>query len=174
MSKLRESAVEVLEQFRDLILAITRQSQPVYAESGVGCHLRHVVDHFRAFELGVQNGVIDYNQRSRLSPMEKDSETALRELEKLISGLHCVNVADLPVTIISEICCSQRINTRVDGTTTRELLFLIQHSIHHLAYAALLSRQYGIDHDPAAGIAPATATYRRGPGVTAAVERDNG
>ena len=163
MSKLRESAVEVLEQFRDLILAIRRQSQPVYAKSGVGCHLRHVVDHFRAFELGVQYGVIDYNQRSRRGPMETDSEAALSELEDLILRLHNVNVADLPVTIISEICCSQCINTRIDGTTSRELLFLIQHSIHHLAYAALLSRQYGIDHDPAAGIAPATATYLRGP-----------
>ena len=161
MSKLRESAVEVLEQFRDLILAIRRQSQPVYAKSGVGSHLRHVIAHFRAFELGAGEGVIDYNRRSRCNPVETDSDFALKELEELILRLHSLNIADLPVTIISEICCSQCINTRIDGTTSRELLFLIQHSIHHLAYAALLSRQHGIHHDPAAGIAPATATYLR-------------
>jgi len=168
MSKLRESAVEVLEQFRDLILAIRRQSQPVYARSGVGRHLRHVVDHFRAFEVGLESGVIDYNLRSRSSPLETDSEVALDELQGLILRLHSVNAADLPVTIVSEICCSQCINTRIDGTTSRELLFLIQHSIHHLAYAALLSRQHGVDHDPAAGIAPATATYLRESGANPA------
>ncbi len=166
MSKLRESAVEVLEQFRDLILAIRRQSQPVYASSGVGSHLRHVIDHFRAFERGVDEGVIDYNQRARCHPIETDSEFALSELEELILRLHGINVADLPVTIISEICCSQCISVQIDGTTSREFLFLIQHSVHHLAYAALLSRQHGIDHDPAAGIAPATATYLRESGPT--------
>ena len=43
----------------------------------------------------------------------------------------------------------------------RELLYLINHSIHHMAYATLLARTHGIELPAGIGLAPGTASYER-------------
>ncbi len=170
MSRLREGLVEVLSQFRGLILAVEQASSrdfPLYSEIGIGRHVRHVVDHLRQFELGLESGVIDYNRRNRACALEFHSETGLKELERLILRVQTLPVADEPVTVISEVCTTRRVDVRLTSTTQRELLFVHQHSVHHLAYAALLARHHGVVHDAGTGIAPATATWLREQGAPA-------
>lgn len=167
MSGLPDAAADVVEQFRCLVVAVDRASGDLYSEAGIGRHLRHVIDHFRAFERGLESGIIDYNERSRQSPLEFDVAIALQELARLIGRLRDLPEANVPVTIVSEVCCTSTFNRRLAGTSDRELLFLVQHTVHHLAYAALLARQHGVIPDPWAGIAPATATYLRDKGLSA-------
>jgi len=165
MSRLREGLIDVLGQFRGLILTVEQASSMdlrLYGEIGIGRHVRHVVDHLRQFERGLETGVIDYNRRKRACALEFDPETGLKELERLMLQMQTVPVADESVTVISEVCSLRRLDVRLTSTVQRELLFLQQHSLHHLAYAALLARHHGVAHDPGIGIAPATATWLRG------------
>jgi len=164
MSRLREALIDVLAQFRGLILAVEQASSHeigLYGEIGIGRHVRHVVDHLRQFERGLETGVIDYNRRNRACALEFDPETGLKELERLMLRVQTVPVADESVTVISEVCSMRRVDVRLTSTIQRELLFLQQHSVHHLAYAALLARHHGVAHDVGIGIAPATATWLR-------------
>jgi hypothetical protein len=73
MSALRSAAVEALDQMSSLIVMAQKAPGPtanVYADSGLGRHVRHVADHFRAFESGIVTGTIDYNERRRESELE--------------------------------------------------------------------------------------------------------
>jgi len=170
MSRLRESLIDVLNQFRSLILAVEQASsrdRPLYSEIGIGRHVRHVIDHLRQFELGLEGSVIDYNCRNRACALEFRPEIGLEEIARLLLLVQSVPVTNELVTVISEVSSASRVNVSVTSSIQRELLFLQQHTLHHLAYAALLARHHGVNHDPGVGIAPATATWLREQGPQA-------
>ncbi len=164
MSTLRNSAVEALDQMHSLIVTAMDASGPdnnLYDESGIGCHVRHVADHFRAFENGIDSGVIDYNCRRRDSELERNANLGLEELLELREMLPLTIFSDQRVIVESEISCLHQESRRCDSTFNRELTYLIYHTIHHVAYASLLLKQIGLSPDPDAGLAPATVSYLR-------------
>ena len=164
MSRLRDATIEALDQIRSLILAVevaSGSSENLYAVSGIGPHVRHVVDHFRAFQSGTKSGAVNYNVRRRECALERRSDLALLEIEGLVTWLQAVKMIEFTVIVESEISCLHMENAQFQSTTNRELLYLINHTIHHAAYAALLVRQYGVTPDARVGYAPTTATYLR-------------
>lgn len=164
MSALRSAAVEALDQMISLIGTTRQASGPtenLYSDSGIGCHVRHIADHFRAFESGLVTGVIDYDSRRRECELERSATLGLAELQNLREMLQYVEVSFQPVTVESEISCLQQDSRKCESTFDRELVYLIYHTIHHVAYAALLIRQIGLSPDASIGNAPATATYLR-------------
>lgn len=164
MSALRSAAVEALDQMNSLILTAKQASGPsdkLYVDSGIGGHVRHVADHFRAFESGLISGFIDYNSRRRESELERNADLGLAELQDLQERLQYVDVSFQSVTVESEVSCLQQDSRRCESTYDRELVYLIYHTIHHVAYAALLLKQIGLTPNAMVGNAPATATYLR-------------
>ncbi len=164
MSALRSAAIEALDQMNSLIHTTRQASGPAenfYADSGIGGHVRHVADHFRAFEKGLMRGVINYNTRRRESALERDADLGLAEIRDLREKLQYVDVSFQSVTVESEVSCLQQDSRRCESTFDRELVYLIYHTIHHVAYAALLLKQIGLTPDAMIGNAPATATYLR-------------
>jgi len=164
MSRLHDVTIEALNQVRSLIDSIegtSGASENLYATSGIGVHVRHVADHFRAFQAGVTSGTVDYNVRRRECVLERRSDLGLLEIESLITWLQTAAFTEAPVTVVSEISCLQTKTVQFQSNTNRELLYLINHTIHHAAYAALLARQHGVTPDLGIGSAPATASYLR-------------
>lgn len=164
MSRLRNATIEALNQIRSLIIAVegaSGSSGDLYDTSGLGRHVRHVVDHFRALQAGVESGTVDYNVRSRDCALERQSDLGMAEIESLVSWLQAEMPTDIRVTVKSEISCLQTENELFQSNTGRELLYLINHTIHHAAYAALLIRQHGVVPAADVGLAPATRTYLR-------------
>lgn len=164
MSRLREATIEALDQIRTLIVAAEHASAPsenLYAVAGIGPHVRHVIDHFRAFRVGIKSGTVNYNVRRRECALERRSDLGREAIDSLITWLQTLTATDIPVTVESEISCLQTENAQLQSNTDRELLYLINHTIHHAAYAALLLRRYGVIPDASVGYAPATASYLR-------------
>jgi arginine utilization protein RocB len=164
MKKLPECTIEALQQLRELIVAVQNSGKPpaeTYAGSGIGRHVRHVIDHFRALAAGIDCGCIDYNIRSRNSAIERDPHLSLLEIHRLIDWLATLRPDDEPVLVVSEISCHLTENQVFRSNTNRELLYLINHTIHHVAYAALLAKSCGIECSEDVGFAPATASFLR-------------
>lgn len=164
MSRLHDVTIEALDQVRSLIDSVegtSGASENLYATSGIGVHVRHVADHFRAFKAGVTSGTVDYNVRRRECVLERRSDFGLLEIESLITWLQTAAFNDAPVTVVSEISCLHTESVQFRSNTNRELLYLINHTIHHVAYAALLARQHGVTPGLGIGFAPATASYLR-------------
>ena len=164
MSRLHDVTIEALDQVRLLIDSVegaSGASENLYATSGIGAHVRHVADHFRAFQAGAESGTVDYNVRRRECQLERRSDLGLLEIETLTTWLQTVASNEVPVKVVSEISCLQTQTAQFQSNTNRELLYLINHTIHHAAYAALLARQHGVTPGPGIGFAPATASYLR-------------
>lgn len=164
MSRLHEAAVESLQQVRSIIVAVAKASGPsgnLYAASGIGPHVRHVADHFRALQAGMKSGTVNYDVRRRESALERRSDLARLEIESIISWLQTAIASEIPLSVESEISCSRTERVQFQSNTSRELLYLINHTVHHAAYASLLVRRHGVLADSDVGCAPATASYRR-------------
>ncbi len=164
MSGLHDATVEALVQIRSIIVAVAKASGPsgnLYVSSGIGPHVRHVADHFRALQAGIESGIVDYNVRRRECALERRSDLGRLEIEAIITWLQTAVQSEIPLLVKSEISCLQTENSQFRSNTSRELLYLINHTIHHAAYAALLVRQHGVNPDAGIGYAPATASYLR-------------
>jgi len=162
---LHEATIDALGQITALLDIVRRQPgdtiERLFVDAQIGAHTRHVHDHFDAFFLGCEHGTLDYNRRTRNSPAETDLQLCLREHRRIIGTLknqapHC---SDLRV--ISEIDCRTSRNIELASTVDRELLYLINHTIHHVALISLKLSQHGIAVPPHLGLAPGTASYRR-------------
>jgi uncharacterized damage-inducible protein DinB len=169
MKTLHNSTLEALAQVEQLILAFQTNNKaelynipPANVMSGVGKHIRHILDHFLAFQQGLVQGCIDYNVRHREGRLEEDPTLALDLLRDISQWLKTKDIPDKAIDVESEISVSQHINIRFSSSVNRELCYLVNHTIHHVAYAKLLMSLLDIELDDEIGIAPSTATYLRG------------
>jgi uncharacterized damage-inducible protein DinB len=162
---LHEAAVDALGQITALLDIVQQQPEDaietLLVGAQIGAHIRHVHDHFSAFFHGCECGTLDYNRRTRNSPAETELGVCLCQHGRILETLknHASNRSDL--RIISEIDCRTSRNVELDSTIDRELLYLINHTIHHVALISLKLTHYGIAVPPQLGLAPGTASYRR-------------
>ena len=164
MKQLRDASIEALTQIISIIKDIN-QSQYVcvtqYSSSHMGNHVRHVVDHYLALRSGLLTRTVNYNMRHRNSQMETDPKLAFSTLEKICHWLQETDIEDDRITIETEISVSTTCNKTLTSTVSRELCYLINHTIHHAAYISVIARQLGLEVSKDVGIAPATNTYLR-------------
>lgn len=165
MKQLRKATIEAIEQTQVLLDELARHEtgQSLYTEAGLGKHVRHIIDHFRVFRDGLASNCIDYNKRNRESEMERNMFVACQALAEFKRWIESTDQLDndRPISIFSEVSCQKTINAKINSNVMRELHYIAYHSIHHLAYCALMASQHGIKLETEIGIAPGTATYLR-------------
>lgn len=162
MTNLCQANIEVLNQLIELIQSCKKYySTRNGTVAAVGEHTRHILDHYRAVNLGLANNCINYNLRTRNSKEEADATAAIENIQMLIAWLNTLEYESIAIEIISEISVSETQSKTIASCLERELLYLINHSIHHLAYAALAAKSLGISVPNHIGVAPSTVTYRR-------------
>lgn len=160
---LRKATIEVLQQLADLIHAVGKYYDVESSDSSstIGRHVRHILDHFIALKLAVNTGHVNYNRRNRDSIIEFEPNAALIQIEHLRQWILAVDFDDHRLTLESEVSLNHCRNVVVDASFYREICYVINHTVHHIAYATLIARQMGLCLDESLGIAPATATYIR-------------
>lgn len=156
-------AVEVLQRLDDATYAKGGAAPGV---SAIGVHFRHVLDHYRAFLMGLATDEIDYDARHRQVPLETDRELAITTALGFVTDL-----ARLPASLGSRaVRVTLRSVAGADGvpdwsqsSIKRELQFLVSHTVHHYALIKELLRRTGCDAGDEFGVAPSTiAASRRG------------
>lgn len=162
---LRNSVLNSLSQILDIIHLVHSLPESTaiefYRDKNAGKHIRHVLDHFYAFLPAQQTGILDYNLRNRESVVEKDWVAAKTQLLDVIEKLKVLPINDKDLSVISEIDVSDTQNEICQSNIRRELLYLINHTIHHAAYIKLLAQICEITLPAHIGIAPSTASYLR-------------
>ena len=166
MKQLRDAITEALQQVQYLIESCDEQRYNLAcenSESGVGRHVRHILDHFLALQDGLENNLIDYNKRHRDSSIEDNPAIALALIFKLQNWFIQSEqlLEDRSIEVESEISVSHQENMCFTSTINRELCYLINHTLHHVAYAKLVAKSLDIKIEQTIGIAPSTASYLR-------------
>lgn len=153
--------LEQIQQTLDVVNECQNRDD-IYDNHNIGKHLRHVYDHFIAVMNGSASGDINYNLRNRDSMIERDINASYQQLAALVTWVENLAApAEEVVQVISEVDCAKEQSQTFTSTLGRELLYLINHTIHHLAFIKLLLSHQNIMLPEAIGLAPSTASYLR-------------
>ncbi len=128
------------------------------ASGSIGEHVRHCLDHVSALVCADHSSCLSYDRRDRGTAVETDPVHALR----------CIQLLRIKVAVgqwsarLDEPICVTSTMTR-DGamlagmsTLSRELAFVLNHTIHHQAMIGLLASLHGCDVPNGFGFAPST------------------
>lgn len=156
--------VDALEQLETIIRSVTPTDYSTPVKMGaynIGRHVRHITDHYLALKKGVSKGLVDYDLRNRDSDVETNSHNALQLIDVIKDWLVNDLYSDQVVSIKTEVTLYETNSLTISSTLQRELIYLVNHTVHHVAYMALLAQQLGAHLDSNIGLAPCTASYMR-------------
>jgi len=127
--------------------------EPPFEQGGIGRHIRHVLDHFALFCEGVADGEIDYDDRERNRMVEQSRLCALELFEVLREKM------DVWREALPDLTRGLRVRhngTWCQSSVGRELQHLINHTVHHYAFVAVILRLQGVAVEDDFGVAPST------------------
>ncbi|MBI1221140.1 MAG: hypothetical protein GC180_00940 [Bacteroidetes bacterium] len=139
-----------------------------YAESldilngnSIGKHCRHILEAFENMESGLPNGTVDYENRKRQIIYEVDPDAFIERLAKLIRNLSKAEKST-PLKVRHEPFPDQLDAQEFKSSLGRELLFNMEHMIHHMAIIRLAATHQNLDNCllPEFGIAFSTLNYQ--------------
>lgn len=150
----------LLESLDDDLYA---RPEPAVSSSGIGSHLRHVLDYYGRFLAGFAEGRLDYDLRARDARVETERAYASEQLRSLLEELRSVaSTEPVPARL------AVKMDARDEGdaappwsssSVERELQFLSSHTVHHYALIAVILRLNGVEPDETFGVAPSTQRY---------------
>lgn len=154
-----EAVAQVIELV-DISRNIYHRKTP-FASSTIGKHVRHVIDHFHAYQRGIESGCIDYNLRNRCGDIETKPLLAITQLGAFNQWLDSSPVDSFELSLVTEVSTRDCLSVTLQSNSHRELVYLLNHTYHHIALAATLARTLDVSPPERLGVAPATASYLR-------------
>jgi uncharacterized damage-inducible protein DinB len=161
---LTEACSNILAQLTDLVDQI-RESDFVkpaetLSDSTIGQHLRHTLEFFICFEHGFDKGLINYDKRAHDKLIESDKFLALASIGRISDFVN--NLTDKPLKLEVGYDLENETFLTIDTTATRELVYNIEHAVHHMAIMKIGVREIAsyVKLAPDFGVAASTIRYK--------------
>lgn len=152
--------MDTLEQFKQVLLALPldcySKKCSLLSNASIGQHTRHVIELYLCLIQGYQTADVSYDRRKRDLRIEQDLSFALEQLSYIQSQLQKPNKS-LKITyeLAGETTC-------LDSNYYREVMYNLEHTIHHHALIKVGIEQITEQTLPASfGVAPSTIQYRK-------------
>lgn len=133
---LKEACRNILQQLGDVVRQINDHdyTQPAVSLSRatVGQHLRHTLEFFTCLESGYQPGIVNYDKRAHDQLIEQDREVALGVLARVESFID-EKEKDKVLQLEVGYDLNQENFVTVSTNYLRELVYNIEHAVHHMA-----------------------------------------
>jgi hypothetical protein len=161
---LTDACSNILSQLTDLVDQIREQDFVKPAEtlshSTIGQHLRHTLEFFICFENGFDQGLINYDKRAHDKIIESDKFLALAAIGRISDFIGSLN--DRPLKLEVGYDLEKESFITIDTTATRELVYNIEHAVHHMAIMKIGIKEIAsyIKLAPDFGIAASTIRYK--------------
>ncbi|CAB5116691.1 hypothetical protein D3OALGA1CA_2308 [Olavius algarvensis associated proteobacterium Delta 3] len=153
-----QQAVDLIEQITDD--QYTSNDHPIF-KSGVGKHVRHILDFYAAF-LGGEDDRVNYDARQRSSDVETNRKAAIDKIHETMGSLKRVTHPDTKLVSKNDDCGERDPAIEYSPSSVgRELQFLASHTVHHYAIVAMILHSLGVSIPKDFGIAPSTLAYWR-------------
>lgn len=159
----KDAIQRTISQINDLLEQIEpheyRQPLPEFDGSTLGQHFRHILEFLVCLERGIPSGMVDYASRERNALYEDSPGVAKSALAAFLEALYGFDPA-IPLAMRAEFGGSER--PIYTSTLGRELAFVYDHAIHHLAIIkiGLRCRFRHIKTDRDLGVSPSTIKAR--------------
>ncbi len=129
------ASTTILEQLFDLLNQLDSAqfsaSLPVLNGSSIGQHVRHVIEFYQCLMSGIEHGVIDYDARQRNLELETSLAFSLDTLKAIIETIESLENPSQPLLLAVSYQPDKQ--EFIDTTLIREMVYMIEHSIHHYA-----------------------------------------
>jgi uncharacterized damage-inducible protein DinB len=136
-----------------------RQTLGNHGHHTVGKHVRHIIDHYDALQVGIEASVvIDYEQRLRDPALEDWPGLACRRLDAIQKTLSQISESH-PWGRTQLTYDTGHDRLHLESSLGRELTFLTSHTIHHMAIIGLLAEQMGLPLPESFGVHPSTLRH---------------
>lgn len=151
---------QIMRELRVLLAALSSdqysaRAGDLFANSTIGGHVRHCLDHARALVDGLRTGIVNYDRRARGTNIETDLTAADAELGCLIASVERLAKLDADDSIgVSVMPTRDGVSITLSSTLARELAFVLSHTIHHNATIRGIALSLG-----GGGAVPATFGY---------------
>lgn len=161
---LTEACSNILSQLADLVDQIQERDfiKPVdtLSRSTIGQHLRHTLEFFMCFEQGYDKGIINYDKRAHDKLIESDKFLAISAIERITDFVH--HLDDKPLKLEVGYDLEHETFLTIDTTATRELVYNIEHAVHHMAIMKIGIREIAsyVKLAPEFGIAASTIRFK--------------
>ncbi len=131
-------------------------------QSSIGAHVRHVLEFMQVLAAQITDGVIDYEARAHDVSMESNPLAVADTLSKLLTTFRAqIETYGLyRLLLLKETAVLGHPRVTTTSSVGREILFIIQHSVHHLAIIKMKTDALGLHMRPDLGVANATKLYR--------------
>ena len=163
MMLLRKNIEPVLNQLAESLLLLTdneyTQKSILLNGSSIGGHTRHVIELFQCLINGYENAVVNYEHRKRDVEIETNKKFACNLLTSISSALHMPNKILNLQGFYSE---TEKDESAVDTNFYRELIYNLEHTIHHMALIRVaINEVSSITLPENFGVATATMQYKK-------------
>jgi hypothetical protein len=160
---LQETAIALLQDIRSLLsrLSAAQYAAPLEVLSGstIGQHTRHLIEFFDCLIRQAPAGTVNYDLRARHELLSADPAQASARIGALIQAIRSEGRPAALLLEVSydlggqEICC-------IPTTFERELVYTIEHAIHHLAIIKIGLRAAAPELELPEGFGVAISTLR--------------
>jgi uncharacterized damage-inducible protein DinB len=161
---LQETNIEIIKQLSDLLKVtdkdIYKNPLKTLHFSTVGQHVRHIAEFYLCLLKGYQTEIVNYDARQRDLRIESDRDFALENLAEIINKLNFVKT-DKNLSLQTSFGSDETLD--IPSSFFRELTYLIEHTIHHLAIIKIgLNESYpAIKFPENFGVAHSTIRFRQ-------------
>ena len=133
---MKASAKDNLIQLKDLIqvlkIELYNKESDVLSGATIGQHIRHILEFYLLLVSGSFSGTISYDKRERDMRIETDPAFALVIIERLLSGINTLDESQI-IKFEGDLSSNGASNNIISSSVGRELVYCIEHSIHHQA-----------------------------------------
>ena len=152
---IHKSLNELIDLLNQLSQIEYSKSCPDLSNATIGEHTRHIIEMFQCLENQCDSGIVNYDNRMRNIRIQTDTLFAIENIIKIQINLDKKNInLELLQVIDGE-------EIRIASNYHRELLYNLEHCIHHQALIKVAVLQCEtVKIDPNFGVARSTIEYR--------------
>lgn len=149
-----------LEELKDLLNQLSNEdfALPILylGNSSVGEHTRHIIEMFQCLLNSYESGLLNYDDRERNNLIQTDTNFAIKSINDILKSLEKENKN----IVLNQLLF--KAYTSIETNYFRELLYNLEHCIHHQALIKVAVFQLeDIQLTETFGIAPSTIEYRK-------------
>lgn len=130
--------------------------------SSVGQHIRHALEFYSCLFNGLEQGIVNYDERQRQYELECNTEIVNELINSIESQLKAIN-KNMPLEVKANYTEESDEDIIMESSLYRELGFCLEHSIHHLALVKTGLKELNCLNliDKNFGIAPSTLRHQK-------------
>lgn len=134
----------------------------VLSGSSIGMHTRHILEFYTCFLNKISTSQVCYDSRERQLVYEVDVQSCIDKFEEINRQIKELDLT-IPLSIKTNTSSSEEENDFVQSSIGRELLYTLDHAIHHMAILKIGVQMNfkHIEFPEGFGVAPSTIRHHK-------------